>query len=84
MIVFQAESIGSAFNFWFQVCPSTETNPLPPLRNDSDDDIDTTQPIAWKVGHTSSKMMDSSHSDAPLLKRVVELDKILSVETLNR
>ena len=37
--------------------------------------IGTTQPIAWKVGHTVRKMMDSSHSDAPLLQGVVELDE---------
>jgi hypothetical protein len=37
--------------------------------------IGTTQPTAWKIGHTVRKMMDSSHSDAPLLKGVVELDE---------
>lgn len=34
--------------------------------------IGTTQPTAWKVGHTIRKMM---HADAPLLKGVVELDE---------
>ena len=37
--------------------------------------IGTTQPTAWKLGHTVRKMMDSSHSDALLLKGVVELDE---------
>lgn len=37
--------------------------------------IGTTQPTAWKVGHTVRKMMDSSHSDAPLLRGIVELDE---------
>jgi transposase-like protein len=37
--------------------------------------IGTTQPTAWKVGHTIRKMMDSSNSDAPLLQGIVELDE---------
>jgi transposase-like protein len=37
--------------------------------------IGTTQPTAWKIGHVVRKMMDSAHSDAPLLKGVVELDE---------
>jgi hypothetical protein len=37
--------------------------------------IGTTQPTAWKVGHTICKMMDSSNSDEPLLKDIVELDE---------
>ena len=37
--------------------------------------IGTTQPTAWKVGHTIRKMMESSHSDMPLLQGVIELDE---------
>jgi transposase-like protein len=37
--------------------------------------IGTTQPTAWKMGHTVRKMMDSSCSDALLLKGIVELDE---------
>lgn len=37
--------------------------------------IGTTQPTAWKVGHTIRKMMDSSQSELPLLKGVIELDE---------
>lgn len=37
--------------------------------------IGTTQPTAWKIGHTVRKMMDSSYSDASLLKGIVELDE---------
>ena len=37
--------------------------------------IGTTQPTAWKIGHTLRKMMDSSCSDALLLKGIVELDE---------
>ena len=37
--------------------------------------IGTTQPTAWKVGHTIRKMMDSSHSEFPLLQGIVELDE---------
>jgi len=37
--------------------------------------IGTTQPTAWKVGHTIRKMMSASHSDAPLLRGIVELDE---------
>jgi len=37
--------------------------------------IGTTQPTAWKVAHAFRKLMDSSHSDAPILKGIVELDE---------
>lgn len=37
--------------------------------------IGTTQPTAWKIGHTVRKMMDSSYSDTSLLKGIVELDE---------
>ena len=37
--------------------------------------LGTTQPTAWKVGHTVRKMMDSSYSDALLLRGIVELDE---------
>ena len=35
--------------------------------------IGTTQPTAWKIGHTVRKMMDSSYSDTSLLKGILEL-----------
>jgi transposase-like protein len=37
--------------------------------------IGTTQPTAWKVGHTIRNMMDSSHSDTALLNGIIELDE---------
>jgi len=37
--------------------------------------IGTTQSTAWKIGHTVRKMMDSSYSDALLLKGSIELDE---------
>jgi len=37
--------------------------------------IGTTQPTAWKIGHTIRHMMNSSRSDISILKGIIELDE---------
>ncbi len=38
--------------------------------------IGTTQPTAWKIGHSIRKLMDSDQFDATLLTGIVELDEM--------